>query len=182
VAILAALSASAGGGRFVPDKPVIVIGSQASQFVINNYDASLIYNLSVTAGTATRSGNTITLSSGDAICTVSCYSQKGITASTGTYERKSYTYSCRPVSQTCCDSCCGWVGSCSCGPAPCGPGGSPNGQCGCGGGVPCMYGTVPQYVCNSCNCHDCSYTVCDVLIDQTGNGYTNRGTEWYKVG
>jgi hypothetical protein len=43
-----------------------------------------------------------------------------------------------------------------------------------------MYGTIGYVVCDTCY-YDCSYQVCDVLINQTGNGYINNGSEWYKI-
>lgn len=98
-------------------------------------------------------------------------------------ERKAYSYSCREVSYSCSYSCnCVTTPSnCYCS-APvngsCPPGTSPNGQCGCGGATPCMGGTIGGTSCQTCT-GTCTNTVCDVLIDQPG--YTNSGTEWYRV-
>jgi len=100
-------------------------------------------------------------------------------------ERRPYTYSCRDAPYTCCSpcNCRNEGGNCYCtGPDPntggCPAGTSPNGQCGCGGGAPCMGGSIGTTVCDDC-CSTCYETVCDVLIDQPG--YTNSGSEWYKV-
>ena len=84
------------------------------------------------------------------------------------------------VPQSCCNSCnCRLEGStCYCTPGPCGGGCSANGQCGCGGANPCMCGSIGTVVCDCCS-YDCSYPVYDVLINQPG--YTNNGTQWYKV-
>lgn len=176
----------ASSGRFVPSKPTLAPAASVTQFTIQNYNAGLIYTVSATSGTATRNGDTITLSNNTTICTVTASPPKmGSNSAASTFERKPFAYSCRTVSQTCCDTCC--IQQCTCGCAApvngsCDGVGSPNGQCGCGGATPCMFGCIGCLQYGSCNCRDCSYQVCDVLISETGNGYINRGTEWYKVG
>ena len=128
--------------------------------------------------TQTVFGNSLilSLSSGDSTCTVSVYSQKRILGPTSTCIRKPYAYSCRTVSQTCYQGC-GCYAVC---PKPCSS--DPNqggwGQCGCPPSAP--YGGPVDVYCNQC-AYDCSYQVCDVLINQTGNGYINNGSEWYKI-
>lgn len=190
MAVLAVVGASIWGGGGVPDKPVIVYQNQIGRFTITNYNPNLIYSFSVNSGSVTQtiSGNSLTLalSSGDSTCTVSVYSQKRILGPLSTCTRKPYAYSCRTVSQSCGYGCnCRLEGGgCSCGPpgasGGCEDGSTPNGQCGCGGGTPCMYGSIGYVVCDTCY-YDCSYQVCDVLINQTGNGYINNGSEWYKI-
>lgn len=172
-------AAVANAVKFPPDKPTLS-HTGVGQFSITNYDPINTYVVTMNTGTFSRTGAAVTVNTGNSICTVVSYSPKGIPSTASTYERKSYSYGCRTVPQTCCGGCnCRLEGSnCSCGPAPCGPGGSPNGQCGCGGIYPCMYGSIGSIVCDTC-CSDCSYTACDVLIDQPG--YTNNGSEWHKI-
>ena len=156
-------------------------------FSISNYDSTLTYAATLLTGSGTATLNTstgvYTLSSTNSRFSVtSAYAVGATTSDPDFMERKAYTYSCRTVPQTCCQTCCIVPGYCYCGPP--GPSGcparsTPNGQCGCGGAVPCMYGTISCQQYGACNCYNCSYTVCDVLINQPG--YTNSGSEWYKV-
>lgn len=160
------------GSGFTPAKPTFSHTADG-QFTIDNYNAQYQYSVSVSAGTFTRSGAVITLSATDAILYVTpTYVLTGLT---GQAERKAYTYSCRQVGYTCCSSCnCRAVctGGCSTN-SSCGG----YGQCGCSAPAIWFCGTV-TVECDSC-CGTCYNTVCDVLIDQPG--YTNSGTEWFKV-
>lgn len=172
-----------------PDAPIMEYVS-TGVFEISNYDPELTYEAIFKTG----SGGTAILNTSNGIYTlsgpnsgfdvVSRYASGTPGSSPGYMERKAYRYSCRDVPYTCCDTCCSTVGSCSCSPPDpatggCPPGTSPNGQCGCGGDTPCMAGTVPTVQCVSCNCRTCTRQVCDVLINEPG--YTNSGSEWYKV-
>jgi hypothetical protein len=170
-----------------PPSPIMAYVS-TGVFSISNYDSTLTYTATLVSGTGTATfapaTGRYTLSSTNARFSVTSKYAPSAPESTPDYmERKAYTYSCRTVAQTCYTSCnCSLQGSnCYCvapGPSGCPAGTSPNGQCGCGGGTPCMGGSIGTVVCQSCP-YDCSYQVCDVLIAQTG--YTNSGTEWYKV-
>jgi hypothetical protein len=172
-----------------PEKPVIVYHS-TGQFRISNYNSSLNYQTIYSSGPGTNpSFNTSTgiysLPDRNSAFFVSAAYAVGAPRSVEGYmERKAYRYSCRDIFGTCCDTCC--VQQCNCGCAApdangCPPGTSPNGQCGCGGATPCMFGCIGCLQFAECNCRTCKIgEVCDVLINEPG--YTNSGTEWYKVG
>jgi hypothetical protein len=184
MAVLAVVGASIWGGGGIPDKPIITYQNQIGRFTITNYNPNLIYSFSVNSGSVTQtiSGNSLTLalSSGDSTCTVSVYSQKRILGPLSTCTRKPYAYSCRTVSQSCGYGCnCRLQGG-DCGCIPCSQGGVKSDQCGCYGPTTCTTGSIGEVVCDTCY-YDCSYQVCDVLINQTGNGYINNGSEWYKI-
>lgn len=91
---IAVIAAPSGAGRVSPAKPTLTHYTTTGQFQITNYDANLTYTLSVTAGTATRSDDIITMSNANSICTVTATGPKSLEASTAaTAERKAYTYS-----------------------------------------------------------------------------------------
>ena len=159
-------------------------------FSINNYSSLQTYTATLVSGSGTASLNTTTgrytLSDANARFSVTASWAAGTPASIAGYiERKAYTYDCRSVCGTCCDTCC--ISYCTCGcsaPIPgngCPSGTSPNGQCGCGGGTPCMFGCIGCAQYGSCNCHTCCSCVWDIFHDYSGEGYINSGTEWYKV-
>jgi hypothetical protein len=167
-----------------PPSPVMSYVS-TGVFSISNYDPTLTYTATLISGSGTATFNAsngrYTLSSTNARFSVtSRYAPSAPASDPDFMERKSYTYSCRTVPQTCYSSCnCRLEGgNCYCVAGPCPGNCPPNGQCGCGGAFPCTCGSIGTVVCDSCP-YDCSYTVCDVLINQPG--YTNSGTEWYKV-
>lgn len=170
-----------------PAKPTVSYVS-TGLFSIQNYDSSLVYTTTLISGSGSATLNTstgrYTLSNSPARFKVECSYAVGGPTSAGYMERKPYAYSCRTVSGTCCSTCCVEQCSCGCvgaGPSGCPSGSSPNGQCGCGGaGRECMTGCIGCKTTGQC-CSPCSSTVCDVLIDETVNGYINSGTEWYKI-
>ena len=161
-------------------------------FEVSNTESTGVYTATLVSGSGTATPSTVagkhryTLSSANARFALTYQYAAGSPVSAADFmERKAYTYSCRTVPATCYNpcNCRNEGGNCYCvGPDPntggCPAGTSPNGQCGCGGGSPCMGGSIGTTVCDQCP-YDCSYQVCDVLIDQPG--YTNSGTEWYKV-
>lgn len=157
-----------------PPPKATVVRSSTGVFQITNYKSMFLYTLTVTNGTISNpdSSGYFNMSSANAICTIT--PSFGLNGPSTLVERKSYTYSCRTVPQTCYQGC-----NCS---VTCNGGCSTNSACGgyqqCG--CPTWYCGTVDVVCQSCP-YDCSYTACDVLIDQSGNGYTNSGTEWYKV-
>ena len=77
---IAAVAVGASGGRFAPAKPTITYVSTGT-FSISNYDASLMYTITPSSGTASRSGATITLNSTDMEATVTAGPPKGGVAS-----------------------------------------------------------------------------------------------------
>ena len=178
-------------GVLKPDAPVMAYFS-TGVFSISNYNPTLIYTATLTTGSGTATLNTstgrYTLSGADSRFSVVAKYGAGAPESTADFmERNAYSYSCRTVSggQTCVSCNCGLVGgNCYCaapGPSGCPAGTTPNGQCGCGGGTPCMGGSIGTVVCGSCCTNNPPVTVCDVFIDESSGGYTNSGTEWYKV-
>lgn len=157
---MVAILGSAGGGRFTPDKPTVTHHTAKGQFVISNYDSSLTYNISVTAGTVTRSGNIITLSNANAIATISSVSPKGASSSgNATAEVKAYTYYTVHYNR-----------------AQCGPG--PNcSAAACGeSGWGEHWDTSPEGW--SINPH-CSKN--ESFKNSTPSGYTDSYGEWWKV-
>jgi len=175
-------------GVLKPDPPIMAYVT-TGQFSISNYNPTLIYVATLTTGSGTATLNTstgiYTLSgSNSRFSVVAKYGAGAPDSDQDFMERKAYEYSCRTVSQTCCNTVCIQECSCGCtgpdGSGGCPPGTSPNGQCGCGseGRPPCMFGCIGCQTYGQ-SCYDCSYTVCDVLINQPG--YTNSGAEWYKV-
>lgn len=169
-----------------PNKPTMTYVS-TGVFQISNYDPSLVYETTFVIG----SGGTATLNTSNGRYTLSGqwsgfnvvarYIAGAPASAAGYMERKNYSYSCRTVPQQCCGGCnCRLEGgNCFCVPGPCPGDCPPNGQCGCVDPNPCTCGSIGQIVCDTC-CSDCSYQVCDVLVSEPG--YTNSGTEWYKVG
>lgn len=92
-------SVASSGGRIVLPAPTLTVGASAGQFIIQDYNASYTYSLSVDAGTITRSGNIVTLSSSTANGTVRQRNPKGLTNSAATtIQRQPITYySCNCV-------------------------------------------------------------------------------------
>lgn len=118
MAIIAAVGASAGGGRFVP--PITVarsgLGLSAGQFRITDYSATYSYTL---GGSASRSTNTLTLPnapSGPASQgTVQPFPPKGVTGGTVVnIARTPYTFYTYSTSTPYCAThwskgqCAGW--------------------------------------------------------------------------
>ena len=180
-------------GVLKPDAPVMAYFS-TGVFSISNYNPALVYVATLTTGSGTATLNTstgrYTLSGADSRFSVVAKYGAGAPESTADFmERNAYSYSCRTVDggQSCSSCNCRLEGgNCGCSPPDpntggCPPGSSPNGQCGCGGSHPCMYGSIGTVVCDSCCTPNPPTTVCDVFIDESSGGYTNSGTEWYKV-
>lgn len=162
-------------------------------FQITNYDSRLVYSAifkTGSGGTATLNTNTgrYTLSGEwSGFDVVARYAAGTRPSDPGYMERKKYAYSCRQVARE-------EAYDCNCQPCyldadgyctdvwgNCAPGDSPSwGQWGCPGPMCWVY--YNGVVCPPCDtCYRTVYdTVCDVLINQSG--YTNSGTEWYKVG
>ena len=157
--VLAAIAGSSSGGRFTPEKPILAHGTQTGDFIISNYDPSLIYNISVNSGTITRNGSVISLSNSDCICTIYASPPKGIILSSpATAERKSYTYS---SGQNCVNNCQ--------------PNGGPSGpnSCWCGSLNP-----QGDLCCGGCYGQTCSSFN---IKNATPSGYTDSYNEWWKV-
>ena len=86
------VAAAAGAGRTPPAKLTLTHYTATGQFQITNYSSLLTYTLSVTAGTATRSTDIITMSNPDSVCTVTARGPKSLSDSAAaTAERKTYT-------------------------------------------------------------------------------------------
>lgn len=183
--MLVSIAAAAGSGKFTPD-PIMAYVS-TGVFSISNYDPTLTYTAALVGGSGTATLNAsngrYTLSSANARFSVIARLSINSPASNPDFmERKSYTYSCRqvPRTETYYDQPCyldAGCGGCKSGPGQCAPGQTQSfGQCGC-----------PGYMCwnyyNGVVCTQYTRTVydtyCDVLVNQPG--YTNSGTEWYKV-
>jgi len=175
-----------------PPKPNLSYQSN-HVFQITNYSSTLVYSTNATSGSGTATLNTSTgvysISGSTAnyrFDVIARYAIGALPSDPGFMERKQHSFSCRQVTYTEAYGCnCGLVGgNCSCGPpgpsGGCEDGSSPNGQCGCGGSVPCMYGSIGTVVCQTCYREVCCSTICDVLINEPG--YTNSGSAWYRAG
>lgn len=162
----------------------------AGVFEVSNTEAG-VYTATLVSGSGTATQTTVggkirfTLSEKTARFSVTFAYAVGAPQSQPDYmERKEYAHSCRTVPETCGSPCnCSLVGSnCYCvapGPSGCPAGTTPNNECGCAGtSTPCMGGSIGHIECQICY-SDCSYEVCDVLINEPD--YTNSGSEWYKV-
>ena len=176
-------------GVLKPDAPIMAYFSNGV-FSISNYNATLVYVATLTTGSGTATLNTstgrYTLSGADSRFSVVAKYGAGAPESTADFmERNAYSYSCRTVSggQTCVSCNCyldAGCGGCIASPGQC-PGGQLQsyGQCGCPGYMGWKY--YNGVVCGSCCTNNPDYQVCDVFIDESSGGYTNSGTEWYKV-
>lgn len=171
------------GGAPAPELAYVSTGV----FEVTNTDLTGVYTTTLVSGSGTVTQSTVsgkrrfTISGTNARFSVTFSYAAGSPQSAPDFmERKSYTFSCRQVPYSCCSSCnCRLEGgNCYCVPGPCTGGCPASGQCGCGGANPCTCGSIGTVVCDSC-CSTCYNEVCDVLIDQPG--YTNSGSEWYKV-
>jgi hypothetical protein len=175
-------------GVLKPDAPVMAYFS-TGVFSISNYNPTLIYTATLTTGSGTATLNTstgrYTLSAADSRFSVVAKYGAGAPESTADFmERKGYTYTYRDAPSTCYRPYCVTQCSCGCvapGPSGCPPGSTPNGQCGCGTtypSLPCMTGQIGCCQ-EGTEAYGCTERFYDVLVDQPG--YTNSGTEWYKV-
>lgn len=66
--------------------------SAAGSFTISNYNSLYTYTATVTAGTVTISGSSVTLSNANSVATVNVSYARAVPATPGTVERKAYTY------------------------------------------------------------------------------------------
>lgn len=148
------------GAGFAPAKPTLS-HSAYGQFTIDNYNSMYQYSLSVTAGTASRSGAVITLSAVDAVLTVT--PSFGPAGTSATAERKAYTYHTENQ-QTCTPNCQ--------------PGGGPTGanSCWCGSSSDGY-----QTCCGGCYGSTCSGNPNAVVKDSLPSGYTDSNSEWWKI-
>jgi hypothetical protein len=160
------------GAGFSPAKPTITYNSNG-KFNITNYNPMYIYRFSLTSGTASTavsgSNLVVTMTSTDTICTIT--PSFGPSGTSTTFERKAYVNNVyHPPVYICTNETFD-----NCGP-PLHPDGSYYCSCGtlggCGGGDCC--GWV---------CHAGYYTNASYTADQTpaSQGYTDSGTEWYKI-
>lgn len=166
-----------------PSAPVMSYVS-TGVFEVSNTVAGATYSASLVSGSGSASQSTVngkirfSLSTNPARFSVTAAWSAGGSPSSADYmERKPFSYT--PYT---CGTCCGspygcWKScGCECGGGGCGCYGNSGqswGQCGCPGTM-CWY--------NWGTCQDCS-SCCSGgnLIDETGNGYTNGGSEWYKL-
>jgi len=168
-------------GVLKPDAPTMAYIS-TGVFSISNYNPTLVYVATLTTGSGTATLNTstgrYTLSGADSrFSVVAKYGAGAPDSDPDFMERKAYTYSCRQVQRTGTRPCCCYAtcnGYCT-GGEPCPPGvGQGFQECGC-----------PTFFCGTitvtCGTEEYTYfeEVCDVVVPQPG--YTNSGTEWYKV-
>lgn len=154
-------------------------------FEVSNTVSGAVYTATLVSGSGTATQSVVNgkvrfaLSSTTARFSVTASWTVGGTASAADYmERKPHANSCYTPSWQCNCNCYS-TGNCWCvapGPSGCPAGTTPNGQCGCGGGSPCMAGSIGETICNCSTCYGSQ--VCN-LIDAPG--YTNSGSEWYKV-
>ncbi len=159
---VATITAASAGGRSIASTPSLAY-AYSGQFTISPYDSSYTY----THTGATRSGATLSVTSATSgTVSLTARTPKAVAESTAaTCERKAYSYTADnryTVHENVGES----------GPGP---------TCTMGGGY------YPHWDTNaagqSVNAHcgrDSTYGSAPVLIDQSGSGYTNSGSEWYK--
>lgn len=163
--------------------------SAYGQYTITNYDASYVYSVDASAGSASFSGDKFSLSSAN--CTFTLNSQfspsgpkKGVSGERRayTYHKENFPYVCGSTQCNCrtswgscgpaCGGCCAGGGDCGCYPAPTGSG---YGGCGCACNY-CDYN--PTTVCDTCP------TYCDDykdVKDATPAGFVDEFGEWSRV-
>lgn len=174
-------------GVLKPDAPVMAYFS-TGVFSISNYNPTLVYVATLTTGSGTATLNTstgrYTLSGADSRFSVVAKYGAGAPESTADFmERNAYSYSCTTVSggQTCVSTGCTVTCGGYCSGTQCPPGvGQGYNECGCGGSTAYYCGSITVTCGQSCT-NNPPVTVCDVFIDESSGGYTNSGTEWYKV-
>lgn len=166
--ILAAISGSSGGGRFIPDIPQISYSGIAGTFTINNYNPSLIYTVT---GNGYISGNSLIVNVAAGNATINAKTQKGFTSSGSKIcYRQNRTYTTTTVPFTQCYNPCG---NCRTDVNP------HTWSCGCGSG--CGDSGGGQW--GDCICRGPGYST-TTENSYTGAGYvfSSSGNEWYKVG
>jgi hypothetical protein len=166
-----------------PTKPTMSYVS-AGVFQISNYNSTLIYEAIFKVGSGSASFNSsngrYTLNGvNSGFDVVARYATGAPPSAAGYMERKAYVYDCRQVSYTESFSCnCSLDAGCGQPFQPCPPGQLPSfGQCGIDG--PMCWAYYNGVVCQTCTRTACCQTICDVLRNESG--YTNSGSEWYKV-
>lgn len=149
-------AAAAGGRGVIASIPNLQHGPSAGQFIISNYDPSLIYT--VTAGTV--SGSTITVVTNTTVqSSIVAYTQKGVIASSArTFERRTPTQSYVQVGTA--PGSCGYV--------PVGQGGC-NTVSFCEGGI--------------CYCIQCwgGGPIYGYVPDPVPSDFTESYGEWWKI-
>ena len=159
--ILATIMASAGGGRFTPDKPE-ASHTAAGQFTISNWDGTFIYTLT----TGSRVDAVITLSSTTQTSDVTAKAPKGVSVSaTMSVARQPLTYplTCTSIYFACVSSC-GSMGGCTCG-----------GTCGCA----CTY--YPSGECAGLFGYQICSCTCPLDTTPASQGYVQAHGEWGRV-
>lgn len=173
---------ASGAGRFIPTKAQLAhVGF--GQCRIANFDPNLIYNISVTSGTASRSSDLISLSSGNTILSVLASSVKGGISTASTFERKQYTYTTRTSTTT--GTCCStsyYCTGCFCCDSPCACSNPSWGQCGCtpqqGHAGPMCWTGCGNYT----SCYSCSSTTTYQEKDSyTSSSFIDTYGEWVKI-
>lgn len=171
-----------------PAAPIMAYISTGVFEISNTITSDVTYNTALVSGSGTATASTVnnkiryTLSSTTARFSITAQWTAGGSPSAADYmERKPYSYT--PDTRYSCTVCgnpygCWKSCGCECSGGGCGCYGNSGaswGQCGCPGNM-CWY--------NWGTCQDCYQTTCGsapTLIDETANGYTNSGTEWYKL-
>lgn len=165
-------------GVSAPAAPIMDHHTATGQFIITNYNSSLVYTATLVSGSGTASLNTstgvYTLSGANSRFSVTAAYGAGATQSTADFmERKAYTYT--PVT-TCTDNCASayfWpAGNCP-GPNCCNAfnncwGGGVDGNCAADGTI-CCGGSRGQ-TCTTTN-----------VKNATPAGYTDSYGEWWRV-
>jgi hypothetical protein len=171
----ALIASSATSTRFIPTKPTLS-WTAFGQVTISNFNSNLAYSLSVDSGTATRSGSVVSLSSINAIVTITSSSPKGGTSTASTFERRAYTFTTTNV-QSCTDNCASaysWPGNCP-GPNCC----DANNNC-WGGGVDGYCAADGTICCGGSRGQTCT-TNTITTKNATPDGFTDQYGEWGRV-
>lgn len=93
IAVGLVAAAAAGGRGIVPVKPTAT-HTGTGQFTLGaEYSGDNVYTVTASAGTATRSGNVVSLSNANSVATITAKSAKGVTGSSSlSVERRAITF------------------------------------------------------------------------------------------
>jgi hypothetical protein len=133
------------------------------QCTITNYDATMVYTLSVTSGSISRSGAVVTITDPNSVAYVSAAPPRSVNPYVSSYERLAYTYHTENH-QSCGNNCQ--------------PGG------GAGGANSCWCGSSSdgyQTCCGGCYGQTCSGDPNAQVKNGTPSGYNDDNSEWWKI-
>jgi hypothetical protein len=177
------LTASASGGRYQPNKPVVT-HTATGVFTVSSYATNIAvvdYTISATgpAGYTNNSG-AITLNNTDSVGSIYATAKKpGPASTTATFERKAYSYYFGYTGQYSYTCNCSPNQNATCNTAP--P--CPNGGCGCYDGAQnrCICWAYGPPYCQSCTGQS-QGPILNTAPASAVPPYTNEYSEWVRLG